>query len=127
MAPGEHAITATYDGDADYEGSAAALGQTIIVASTETTLTSSRNPAPHGSSGTLKATVKAVAPGGGPVAGTVTFREGETVLAVIPLSSGSATYPLKSLAVGSHEITATYSGNANYAASEATISQVITP
>jgi hypothetical protein len=33
----------------------------------------------------------------------------------------------KALTVGSHEITATYAGNADYAGSEASISQAITP
>jgi predicted secreted protein len=125
--PGEHEITATYSGEADYEASSGGIVQAILVAGTELTLTSSKNPAPHGSSGTLKATVKTIAPGGGTPAGTVTFREGETVLAIIPLSSGAATYPLKALTVGEHKITATYSGNADYGASEATIGQVITP
>ncbi len=124
--PGEHEITATYSGEADYEASADVLGQTVVKASTELTLTSSKNPAPHGSAGTLKATVKTLAPGGGTPTGTVTFREGETVLAIIPLSGNAATYPLKSLAVGSHEITATYSGSSNYEVSEAVIVQVIT-
>ncbi|HJZ37769.1 MAG TPA: Ig-like domain repeat protein [Solirubrobacterales bacterium] len=126
MAPGEHEITATYSGEADYESSSGGIAQAIVVASTELTLTSSKNPAPHGSTGTLKATVKTIAPGGGTPAGTVTFREGETVLAIIPLSSGSATYPLKSLSIGEHKITATYSGNADYGTSESTIGQVIT-
>jgi hypothetical protein len=126
MAPGEHEITATYSGEADYEASSGGIVQAINVASTELTLTSSKNPAPHGSAGTLKATVKTVAPGGGTPAGTVTFREGETVLAIIPLSSGSATYPLKAFSIGEHKITAIYSGNADYGTSEATIAQMIT-
>jgi hypothetical protein len=57
----------------------------------------------------------------------VTFREGEAVLAMIPLSTNSAAYPLKSLAVGTHEITATYNGSTNYDSSEGSISEVMTP
>jgi hypothetical protein len=125
--PGSHEITATYSGDPGYEPSEAGITQAITVASTELNLTSSKNPAPFGSSGNLKATVKAVAPGGGTPAGSVTFREGETVLATIPLSSSSVTYPLKSLAVGTHEITASYSGSGNYEQSESTLTQVINP
>jgi Bacterial Ig-like domain (group 3)/IPT/TIG domain/Carboxypeptidase regulatory-like domain len=124
--PGAHEITATYSGDGDYEASGNVLGQTIVKASTELTLTSSKNPAPRGSTGTLKATVKALAPGGGTPTGTVTFREGETVLAIIPFSGNVATYPLKSLATGTHEITAEYQGSPTYEASEAVIVQVIT-
>jgi hypothetical protein len=127
LTPGTHEVTATYNGDPDYEPSEGGNVQTITAASTELTLTSSKNPAPFGSSGNIKATVKAVAPGGGTPAGTVTFREGEAVLATIPLSSGSATYPLKSLAVGTHEITARYSGSGNYEPSESALTQVISP
>lgn len=128
MAPGEHVITAGYSGDPNNQSvSGEPLKQTIVKASTELTLTSGKNPAPKGSTGTLKATVKTLAPGGGTATGTVTFREGETVLATIPLSSNSVTYPLKSLGVGTHNITAIYSGSSNYLESEDAISQVITP
>jgi hypothetical protein len=128
LPPGEHVITATYNGDANYEAAGGEpITQTITRATTELTLTSGKNPAPKGSTGTLKAAVKALAPGGGTPTGTVTFREGETVLATVPLTSSSVTYPLKSLSVGTHEITAIYSGSANYEASGDSISQVITP
>jgi Bacterial Ig-like domain (group 3) len=70
--------------------------------------------------------VKAVAPGAGTPAGTVTFREGETVLAIVPLSGSAATYPLKSLPVGEHKITAAYNGSADYDTSDSSIAQVIT-
>ncbi len=125
--PGTHSIKATYSGDPNYAVSLAGVEQVVTKAATTLNLTSTKSPAPKGSSGTIKATVKAVAPGGGTPIGTVVFREGETVLAVVPLSSGSATYPLKSLAVGTHEITASFGGSANYEGSEDAISQVITP
>jgi|GEM_PF-4215027 len=44
-----------------------------------------------------------------------------------PLSGTVATYPLKSLAAGEHAIAARYDGGADYAASTASIVQVITP
>jgi hypothetical protein len=126
-APGNHPITVSYSGDGDFEASAAEITQTVSKAATTLTLTSSKNPAPLGSTGSLKATVKAVAPGTGQPPGTVTFREGETVLAVVPLSSGSAGYPLKSLLGGTHDITATYEESANYLSSKGAIVQVISP
>jgi len=55
------------------------------------------------------------------------FLEGETVLAVVPLSAGVATFPLKALAAGTHKVTAVYGGNADYLLSEAVIEQTITP
>jgi hypothetical protein len=125
--PGEHPITATYNGAEGYAGSAGSVDQTVVKAETELTLTSSKNPAPLGASGTIKATVKPVSPGGGTPTGTVTFREGETVLATIPLSNKTASYPLKSLPAGSHEITAVYAGNGDYEPEEGSITQVIDP
>jgi len=126
LPPGTHEISAAYSGDANYEPSEAApVVQTILKATTETNLTSTRNPAPYGSSASLKATVKAVAPGGGTPQGTVIFRAGETLLATVPLASGAAKYALKSLPPGTYAITATYSGDTNYAASEGAIEQVL--
>jgi Big-like domain-containing protein/IPT/TIG domain-containing protein len=127
MPIGTHEITATYSGDPNYEASGSAITQVVVKAATAVTLTSSKNPAPKGSTGSIKATVKALAPGGGTPTGTVTFSEGETTLAIVPLSSGSASYPLKSLAPGTHVIVARYGGDTNYEASEATITQTIEP
>jgi alpha-tubulin suppressor-like RCC1 family protein len=126
LAPGAHDITASYSSSADYEPSEASITQTIVKASTALTLTSAKNPAPYGYTGTLKATVKSVAPGGGVPSGDVTFREGEAVLAVVSLAGSTATYPLSSLPAGANEITAVYGGSSNYEASQGAISQVIT-
>jgi Bacterial Ig-like domain (group 3)/Carboxypeptidase regulatory-like domain/IPT/TIG domain/Bacterial Ig-like domain len=127
MAPREHTITAVYSGNVDYEASEDSLAQTITKATTRLTLTSSKNPAPVGSTGTIKATLATVAPGGGQATGTVTFTEGSTTLATVPLSGAAATYPLKSLPAGTHEIVATYNGATGYESSSGSIGQVISP
>ena len=46
LAPGPHSITATYAGDADFNGSttAAALSQTVKQAATATTVTAAPSP-----------------------------------------------------------------------------------
>ncbi len=49
------------------------------------------------------------------------------MLAAIPIAGSAATYPLKSLSLGTHEITASYSGSTDYEASESSIVQVISP
>ena len=129
LAPGTHEITATYNGDGNYEPSeSASLSQVIVKATTQLTLTSSRNPAPFGSTGTLSAKVKVLAPGTGTPTGTVTFSEGEAVLTTVPLSGKVAKFPIKGLGPGTHEITATYSGDGNYEPSESLVlNQTITP
>ena len=49
--------------------------------------------------------------------GTVTFSDGGTPLATVPLDgSGQATLTTADLAIGSHSITATYSGDAHFVA-----------
>jgi hypothetical protein len=127
LALGQHEILAAYSGDSNHEASETVLTQSIVRASTAVALTSTKNPAPHGSTATLKATVKAVAPGGGTPSGTVTFSEGSTVLASFPYSGTAVTYPLKSLSAGTHLITATYSGSGTYEPSKNMIEQTITP
>jgi hypothetical protein len=90
-----------------------------------TVVTSSRNPAPLGSNVTLTASVF---PNTFPtLSGTVTFRDGTTVLATLPLNSADrASYSTTSLALGNHAITATYNGNSTFASSvSATLTQVI--
>ena len=117
--PGTHTITATYNGDESNESSTSAgFPQSITKASTKITLMSSMNPALHGSSGYLLATVKVLAPGSGALTGTVTFKEGSTTLATVALSGATAKYSLKTLASGTHTITATYSGDGNNEPSE---------
>jgi len=62
---------------------------------------------------TLTTTVSAE--GGGPQpSGTVTFYSGSTSLATISLNNGGATLGISSLAVGSHMLTAVYSGDSYY-------------
>jgi hypothetical protein len=80
---------------------------------TTTTLASSANPSVVGQSVTFTATVTGSFP-----TGTVTFRDGATVLGTVALNgSGIATLSTSVLAVGSHSVTAVYSGDANNSAS----------
>ena len=67
-----------------------------------------------GASGAYGATVTftaTVAVTGGPATGTVTFKDGATVLGDGTLSAGQATFAIGTLAGGSHSITATYGGS----------------
>jgi hypothetical protein len=86
-------------------------------ASTTTILRSSANPSAFGQSVTFTATVSANASGSGTPTGSVTFKDGTTVLGSGTLSGGVATFTTKKLAVGSHQITATYNGATNFKSS----------
>ncbi len=91
-----------------------------------TTLSSSSNPAQYQAPLTFTATVTALMTGFGQPTGTVVFSDGNTSLGSAPLISGQATLDASALSVGSHDITATYSGDANFAAAQiAGLKQVI--
>jgi hypothetical protein len=111
---GEHSITAVYNGDSNYGVSTSSALNENVVTATTTTLISSLNPSSFGNSVTLTATLAPLA-----ATGTVTFKDGSTTLGSGPvnLTSGVATLSLSSLAVGSHSLTAVYSGDSNYAVS----------
>ena len=80
-------------------------------ASTTNVLTSSLNPANFGFNLIFTSTVSVVAPGTGTPTGSVTFKDGGTVLGTGVLDgSGVATYSTSALAAGSHSITAEYAG-----------------
>jgi hypothetical protein len=114
---GTHSITATYSGGSNYIGSTSspALNQVVGPAAPSTTLSSiNSNPSSYGDPVTFKATVSPTP--SGPPYGTVTFNDanGTLTLGTGTLnSSGEATLTLRSLAPGSHSITATYSGDPN--------------
>ena len=75
-----------------------------------TTLASSVNPAKPIQAVTYTATVT---PSSGTATGTVTFQDGGVTIATVTLSNNEATFTTSYSVVGSHSITATYSGDAN--------------
>ena len=83
-------------------------------------LTSSVNPAALNQAVVFTASVPAGA------TGTVTFRDGATILGTGVVGSGVATLSVSTLTIGTHPITASYGGDSNYnAAVSPALSQVI--
>jgi len=122
LAAGTHSLTATYEGNSEFTGSASArLTQTVNQSITTTTLVSSLNPSSPKESVTFTASVTAQFGGG--VSGSVTFRDGTTTLKTVNLSGGPAKYTTSTLASGTHNITATYNGSSDFITS---ISPVLT-
>ena len=74
---------------------------------------SSLNPSKVGQSVTFTTTVKASIGKVSPT-GTVTFKDGNTSLGTVPLTSGVAKFTTSSLTVGTHKILASYSGDTNF-------------
>jgi predicted extracellular nuclease len=112
---GQVSLTAVYDGDATHNGSQ----KTITLTTTKATSITAGvdGSVVYGQAGT--ATVNVTAPNGVVPTGTVTVKNGGTVLGSAALASGSAsvTIPAASLAVGVHTLTAAYDGDSDVQAS----------
>jgi hypothetical protein len=97
----------------------------VVAGPSNTNLASSAMSAQTGQSVTFSATVTG---GTGTPTGTVTFKDGTTTLGTASLSNGNATFSTSSLAVGTHSITAVYSGDPNFIGStSAVLTETITP
>ena len=109
--PGTYTVVASFGGNTDYTSTRSAPATfTIGLGSATIALTSPGGSAVFGQSVTFVATVKAPST----PEGTVTFSDGGIPLATIPLGgSGQGTLAISSLALGSHAVTATYSGDAD--------------
>ena len=96
-------------------------------AATKTTLTSSANPSVAGQSVAFIVYVAKSAANTATPLGTVTFAVDGHPTQPVMLSNGYyASYNTSSLPIGSHSITAAYSGDANYAYSASTLTQIVT-
>jgi hypothetical protein len=112
LAAGSHSITAIYGGDSNYNGAtSAALTQSVLIA-TRTTLNANKSTANVGQ--TVKFTAN-ISPAG--ATGSVEFMDGTALLGTAPLSGSSAVLQVSNLTVGTHTVTATYTGAAKYASS----------
>jgi autotransporter-associated beta strand protein len=138
LAVGSHPIQVHYGGSASppylpaVEGPASRLVQIVHKATTATGLISSFNPSTFGQAVTFTAAVSVVSPGQGIPTGTVTFKDGATVLATVNLQvSGGlavASFTTSSLSVGTHHITAVYNGDVSFQTSvSAILTQTVMP
>jgi hypothetical protein len=118
LGAGAHSIKAAYAGHSPWVASTSAgLTQTVNKAASLTALSSSANPSPWGKNVTLTADVTSTS---GVPNGTVTFKDGATILGTSTLSAGAAKLTTSALAVGSHSITASYGGSGNFKTSVST-------
>ncbi len=121
-----YAITASYSGDSNFQGSSAMGSETVNQASTQTVL-GGTGTVVSGQSTSLKATVSATGLGTGTPTGKVTFSATPTgggpttaICTGVALNAGVATCPTTSfIASGStYGLTASYSGDPNYGGSQ---------
>ena len=109
LTAGGHSITATYGGDATFNGgTSAVLSQTVNQAASATMLASSLNPSTYGTAVKFTATVSPATS-----TGTVQFFDGATSLGNGALGGGAVSLTTAALSAGSHSITANYGGDSN--------------
>ena len=122
LSPGSHSMTADYSGDSAYSGSTSGtVTQVVNQNGSSIALSPSANPGTAGQQVTYTATITVSATGPNP-GGTVDFSDGGTPIGACqsrPVNggSGNATCNQTYNSVGSHAITAVYSGDANYVGS----------
>jgi hypothetical protein len=108
-------FTAVADGQTTSEPSALSLPIPLIVGqnTAAATLSSSANPATPGQPVTFTATV--TGSGAAAPTGTVIVVIDGKVAATVPLNGSTASYTTSALTLGTHQVSAVYNGDANYA------------
>ena len=107
-----YTVVASYPGDANFSASASTSQALVVTPATATVTLTAPATAVTGAPVTLSVKVT----GSGPTpSGTVTFKDGSTVLSTSTLAAGAASYTTSSLAPGTHTITASYGGDAIFA------------
>ncbi|MGB7639858.1 MAG: FG-GAP-like repeat-containing protein [Terriglobales bacterium] len=100
------------------------LNNPAVLNTTKTTVTSSLNPSQAGQSVTFTAEVS-VKTGSLGYGESVTFFDGTTELASVPLSGNEASYTTSSLSAKTHKIKAVYGGDPWYKGSSGNVKQVV--
>jgi hypothetical protein len=108
-------FSASYPGDANFQASSSPT-----LAPTSVSLSANLNPSTTGQSVTLTATITTAATTPAPT-GNVSFFDGKTLLGTSAVSGGVATLGTNFTTAGSHSLTATYSGDANYQGSTSAV------
>ena len=122
-APGTYPVTPSGVSSANYSITFAAGTLTIAKAATSLTLTTTPNPSQNNQVVQLRAVITAVAPGAGTATGTIQFYENGTLLGTATLVNGVATMN-KSFKKGTHPLTATFAGDANFTGSSGSVNHL---
>jgi hypothetical protein len=117
LAAGTHSITASYAGDAaDQSSTSSAVSVQVngaaALQTTTVTLTPSATTAVSGQSITLTAVITPAS-----ATGTLSFKDGSTVLGSAPLASGKGVLTVSTLSIGTHTLSVAYGGDAADSAS----------
>ena len=113
---GSHSLTAAYAGDSDNAPTSSPAVMVVVqLAPSATTLATNASPATLGQNVTFTSAVTSDSPN---PTGSVTYMDGAVLLGSTAVgANGSSTLTLSTLALGTHTITAVYSGDVNHATS----------
>jgi hypothetical protein len=132
LAVGNHTIIASYSGDGTFASSSGALtgGQTINKAATSVIVRSTASASVSGQTVTFTATISVPLPGAGTPTGTVQFQIDDSNVGspvAVSTSAGvtTASFSIAAQAVGTHTLTASYSGSSNFAGGSASMTQTV--
>ncbi len=120
---GVNQLSAVYTSNNGYQKHTVGLTQTVQKAGTTTVLTPSTTSSTLNQSVTFTATVSPST--SGVPTGTVTFLDGTTPLGSPALSGGVASLSISTLAIGTHTITASYSGDGNFNVSTSSVVNLV--
>lgn len=123
---GQHSLTIQYNGDANYTASTSPPLTVNELYSTTTNLSSSNNSFAYGQSTTLTANVTPSQNASAPPSGTVTFTDEGLQLGTANISNGQAQLTTNQIFGGNQNVSATYNGDSNYAASSGNASIQVT-
>jgi hypothetical protein len=121
LATGAGLLGASYPGDSNYTASTSTFPVISVPGNKGTptvNLTSSASSVFHGAQVSFTATVAGV---GFSPTGSVSFYDGSSLLGTGALSGGVASYSTSALSLGSHNITAGYSGDTDYNGSDTAV------
>jgi len=126
LSVGTHSITAVYGGDTNNASeTSTVVDQVVQKAAVSIAITSSANPSTYGQSVTLSVTV--TGPGATP-SGTITVMDGTTTVGTITLdATGKGAISTSPLTAGSHSLTFTYGGDANFTEGSEALTQRVVP
>ncbi|HTC41623.1 MAG TPA: Ig-like domain-containing protein, partial [Candidatus Acidoferrales bacterium] len=123
---GLNTITAKYNGDTNYAANTSSPSTVDVQIPTAATISSSNLSVQHGTNVTFTAVVTPTKTGGPGPTGTVQFVSYQGLIgSPVPLTNGQAQISTSTLPGGVQQVTATYSGDTDYASSSDSLLQTV--
>jgi hypothetical protein len=129
LQPGSHNVSVIYSGDIHFVSALGSITQSVAKITTSTSLAVSATATSFGQPVTFTATVDPALDTLGSPGGSVTFLDGSTTLATVPVSAApgsnaTASLTRSDLGAGPHAIKAVYSGSSSFTASTSAVKAV---